>query len=78
MAAEMVQIQTPRDPRKDPNFLRILRWLMADKSRILPPPEDETGILELSEFIGKSAAHTRTLMAWSYGARPGAETCKML
>jgi hypothetical protein len=78
MTVEMAQALTPHDPRKDPNFLRILRWLMADRSRVLPPPEDEIGIVELAEFIGRSADHTRKLMAWSYGARPGAETCKML
>jgi hypothetical protein len=78
MNVEMVQTLVPRDPRRDPNLLRILRWLMADRDRILPPPEDDAGILELAEFIGKSVDHTRRLMAWSYGARPGAETCKML
>jgi hypothetical protein len=68
----------PKDPKRDPAMLRILRWLMADTSRILPPPDDDAGIGELAQAIGKSLDHTRSFMAWSYGERPGGETCRLL
>jgi hypothetical protein len=68
----------PRDPKCDPAVLGILRWLIADKTRILPPPDDDAGITELAGAIDKSLDYTRSLMAWSYGFRPGSETCKML
>jgi hypothetical protein len=68
----------PQDPKRDPAMLRILRWLIADTSRILPPPDDDAGISELAHAIGRSSEHTRALMAWSYGERPGSETCRLL
>ena len=68
----------PIDPKRDPAMLKILRWLMADTNRILPPPDDDTGIRELAQAIGRSSEQTRALMAWSYGIRPGGETCQLL
>jgi hypothetical protein len=78
MLSQNVITLEPRDPKRDPTVLSILRWLIADKARILPPPDDDAGVTELAQAIGRSSDYTRSLMAWSYGFRPGGETHKML
>ena len=78
MLSQSAILLEPRDPKCDPVVLGILRWLIADRTRILPPPDDDAGITELAGAIDKSMDYTRSLMAWSYGFRPGTETCKML
>jgi hypothetical protein len=68
----------PVDPKCDPALLKILRWLVADRHRILPQPDDEVGIGELARAINRSPDHTRAMMAWSYGARPDIPTRPLL
>jgi hypothetical protein len=59
-------------------MLKILRWLIADNARTLPPPDDDTAIDELAQAIGRSSEYTRAMMAWSYGERPDGITYRIL
>jgi hypothetical protein len=68
----------PKDPKRDPVMLSILRWLMEDKGRTLPTPDDEEGIQELARAIGKSPEYIRALMAWSYGDKTDSDTFRIL
>jgi hypothetical protein len=68
----------PRDPKRDPVMLKILRWLAEDPTRTLPPPEDDAGIQALAQAIGKSVEYTRALMAWSDGDESDGDTLQIL
>ena len=61
-----------------PVMLRILRWLMEEKGRTLPDPDDEDGVQELALAVGKSPDVIRTLLVQSTGDGPGADTLKIL
>jgi hypothetical protein len=58
------------DPERDPTMFKIMRWLIADKSRTLPSPHDDAGIQELAQAVGKSPEYIRKLMAWNLDDRP--------
>jgi hypothetical protein len=78
MSSQYVRPLPPRDPKRDPTMLSILRWLVADVTRTLPPPDDDARIADLAQAIRRTTDYTRSLMAWSYGDRPGSDTHKIL
>jgi hypothetical protein len=68
----------PKDPKRDPIMLSIMRWLMEDDTRTLPLPEDDAGIKELAQAIGKSPEFTRALMAWAHSGESDGDTLRIL
>jgi hypothetical protein len=70
--------RSPRDPKRDPVMLSILRWLSEDRTRTLPLPDDEAGIKILAQAIGKSEEYTSDLMAWVYGSQTDNDTLRIL
>jgi hypothetical protein len=78
MSIENDQPRLPQNPKRDPVMLSLLRWLSEDSTRILPSPDDEAGIKELAQAIGKSEDYTRALMTWAYGDKSASETLRIL
>ena len=67
----------PKDRKRHPLMLRILRWLQEDDTRTLPLPDDDEGIQELAQAIDKSTEYTRTLMAQMYGDQSADDTLRI-
>ena len=78
MSTQDDEPRLPNDLKRDPIMLRLLRWLMEDKSRTLPQPDDETGVAELARAIGKSPEYTRALMEKVYGDQSSLDTLRIL
>lgn len=78
MSTQNGEPRLPRDPRRDPHLLSVMRWLLKDKTRTLPRPEDEAGVNELAQAIGKSPEYTRALMVGVYGDLSGGDTVRLL
>ena len=64
--------------KRDPNVLHIIRWLLEDRSRTLPSPDDEAGITELVQATGISVEFAHVLMARAYGDLSAGDTGQLL
>ena len=64
--------------KRDPNVLHIIRWLLEDRSRTLPSPDDEDAMTELMQATGISVDFARVLMARAYGDLSAGDTGRLL
>jgi hypothetical protein len=55
-----------------------MRWLLEDRSRTLPQPDDDVGINELAQAIGKSPEYTQALMLRAVSGFSGGDTVRLL
>lgn len=78
MSTHSDELQLPKDPKRDPVMLSVMRWLMEDKSRTLPQPDDDAGVAELAHAIRKSPEYTRALVEQLYGGRADSDTLRIL
>jgi hypothetical protein len=55
-----------------------MRWLLEDRTRTLPQPDDVAAINELAQAIGKSPEYTQALMLRAASGFSGGDTVRLL
>ncbi len=78
MSTQYVDVRSTQESRRDAHLLRIMRWLLEDRTRTLPQPDDVAAINELAQAIGKSPEYTQALMLRAASGFSGGETVRLL